>query len=296
MSAVLEKRKESQAHAVATHRGITRALILILTFGLLGLISLIFLFPFIWAILSSLKVSGEILMVPIRWLPKEAQWHHYVDIFSAIPFGRSFLNSLVVSTTVSVSVVAFGSMAGFALAKYEFPGQNLILMFVLSTMMVPYFVFLIPSFFMVYAFGWVNTYWALIVPVCITAFGIFFMRQFIEGTVPDELIDAGRIDGCSELRLFVSIVMPLCKSAYVVLGVTTFIANWNEFLWPLVVTNSQDMYTVQVLLSTLQDSYGGMRHMPLLLAGTTVAVIPGMLLFLLAQRQIVQGIAVTGIK
>jgi multiple sugar transport system permease protein len=254
------------------------------------------LFPFAWAVLSSLKTPGEILIVPIQWLPKTPQWGNYRDIFTSVSFARSFLNSLIVSGTVALSVVLFGSMGGFALAKYRFAGQNLVLTFVLSTMMIPYFVLLMPSFYMVYAFGWVDTFWALIVPVCITAFGIFFMRQFIEGTIPDELLDAGRIDGCSDFRLFVTIVMPLCKSAGFVLFVMTFIANWNEFLWPLVVTSSQEMYTVQVLLASLQDSYGGMRTRPLLMAGTTIAVIPGMLLFLLVQRQIVQGISVTGFK
>ena len=163
-------------------------------------------------------------------------------------------------------------------------------------MAVPTFIFLMPHYLMIYAFGWANTYWALIVPECITAFGIFFMRQFIISTVPDELIDAARIDGCAEFQLFLLIVLPLCKPAFLVLGVVTFITNWNDFLWPLIVTQSRDMYTVQVLLSTLQESYGTMKYKPLLMAGTTIAIIPGVILFILAQRQIVQGISLTGMK
>lgn len=256
----------------------------------------IFLFPFTWSVLSSLKRSAEILIVPIQWFPKVAQWENYVKIFTEMPFARSFGNSLLVSGTVTVSVIFFGSLAGFALAKYRFRGQNLFLTFILATMMVPSFIFLMPHYILVNFLGWIDTYWALIIPNCITAFGIFFMRQFILATVPDELLDAARIDGCSELRLFFTVVMPLCKSAYLVLGVVTFITNWNDFLWPLIVTQSRDMYTIQVLLSTLQQSYGTIKYMPLLMAGTTIAIIPGIILFLLAQRQIVEGISITGMK
>jgi ABC-type glycerol-3-phosphate transport system permease component len=273
-----------------------RVLLRILQYGILLFVAFLFLFPFTWTVISSFKRPAELLIVPIQWFPKVVQWENYSRIFTAMPFTRSLGNSLLVSTSVALSVIFFGSMAGFALAKYRFKGQNLYLTFVLATMMVPYFVFLMPTFFMVYTLGWVDTYWALIVPNCVTAFGVFFMRQFIESTVPDELIDAARIDGCSDFRLFVTIVMPLCKSAYLVLGVVTFIANWNDFLWPLIVTQSKDMYTLQVLLSTLQESYGSMKFMPLLMAGTTIAIIPGLMLFILAQRQIVQGISVTGFK
>lgn len=259
-------------------------------------ITIIFIFPFAWAVLNSLKTPAELLIVPIQWLPKEAQWSNYGFIFTEIPFARSFGNSLVVSASVMLSVILFGSLAGFALAKYQFPGRGLYMAFVLATMTVPSFVFLMPHFFMVYALGWMDTYLALIVPGAVTAFGIFFMRQFINSTVPDELLDAGRIDGCSDVRLFYNIVMPLCKSAYLVLGVLTFIANWNEFLWPLIVTQRDTMYTIPVLLSSLQQAYGSMKYMPMLMAGTNIAIVPGILLFILVQKQIVQGIAVTGLK
>jgi multiple sugar transport system permease protein len=263
---------------------------------LLILITFVFIFPFAWAVLNSLKTPAELLIVPIQWLPKQAQWSNYTFIFTEMPFARSFGNSLLVSASVTLSVILFGSLAGFALAKYRFPGRSLYMAFILATMTVPSFVFLMPHFFMVYALGWMDTYLALIVPGAITAFGIFFMRQFIYATVPDELMDAGRIDGCSDLRLFYNIVMPLCKSAYLVLGVLTFIANWNEFLWPLIVTQSETMYTIPVLLSTLQQAYGSMKYTPMLMAGTNIAIIPGILLFILVQKQIVQGIAVTGLK
>ena len=256
----------------------------------------IFFFPFAWSILNSLKKSAEILIVPIQWLPEVPQWDNYVKIFTEIPFLRSFGNSLVVSTSVTVSVILFGSFAGFALGKYQFKFKNLYMTFVLSTMMVPVFVFLMPHYVLINYLGWVDTYWALIIPNSITAFGIFFMKQFIESTVPDELLDAARMDGCSEFLLYFWVVMPLCKSAYLVLGVVTFIFNWNDFLWPLIVTQSREMYTIQVLLSTLQQSYGTMKYMPRLMAGTIIAILPGILLFIIAQRQIVQGISITGLK
>lgn len=293
MAIALESKVE--VHAKARSRFGER-LSLIALIVLLVPITFVFIFPFAWAVLNSLKTPAELLIVPIQWLPKEAQWSNYTFIFTEMPFARSFGNSLLVSASVTLSVIVFGSLAGFALAKYQFPGRNLYMAFVLATMTVPSFVFLMPHFFMVYALGWMDTYLALIVPGAVTAFGIFFMRQFIHATVPDELLDAGRMDGCSDLRLFYNIVMPLCKSAYLVLGVLTFIANWNEFLWPLVVTQSQTMYTIPVLLSTLQQAYGSMKYMPMLMAGTNIAIIPGILLFILVQKQIVQGIAVTGLK
>lgn len=293
MAIALESKVEAPAKS---HPRLGERLTLIALIVLLVPITFIFIFPFAWAVLNSLKTPAELLIVPIQWLPKQAQWSNYTFIFTEIPFARSFGNSLLVSASVTFSVIVIGSLAGFALAKYEFPGRNLYMAFVLATMTVPSFVFLMPHFFMVYALGWMDTYLALIVPGAVTAFGIFFMRQFIHATVPDELLDAGRMDGCSDLRLFYNIVMPLCKSAYLVLGVLTFIANWNEFLWPLIVTQSQTMYTIPVLLSTLQQAYGSMKYMPMLMAGTNIAIIPGILLFILVQKQIVQGIAVTGLK
>jgi ABC-type glycerol-3-phosphate transport system permease component len=274
----------------AAHLGLLFRYIILIPVGFL------YIFPFAWTVISSLKKPGEILIVPIQWFPKVAQWSNYTAIFTEMPFARSFGNSLLVSGAVTLSVIFFGSLAGFALAKYHFKGRQLYLTFILATMMVPSFIFLMPHYVMVYAFGWIDTYWALIIPNSITAFGIFFMRQFIQVTVPDELLDAARIDGCSEMRLFFTIVMPLCKSAYLVLGVITFITNWNDFLWPLIVTQNREMYTIQVLLATLQQAYGSMKFIPLLMAGTTIALIPGIILFILVQRQIVEGISMTGIK
>lgn len=273
-----------------------RKIFSVLRYVLVIPVAFIFLFPFAWTIINSLKKASEILIVPIQWLPQEAQWQNYVDIFTKIPFLRSFGNSLIVSGSVTLSVIFFSSLAGFALAKYDFKGKRLIITFILSTMMIPVFIFLMPHYVMINYFGWVDTYWALIIPKCITAFGIFFMRQFIQSSVPDELLDAARIDGCSEFRIYYTIVLPLCKSAFLVLGVVTFIFNWNEFLWPLIVTQSRDMYTIQVLLSTLQEAYGSMKYLPLLMAGTVIAILPGVILFIAAQKQIVQGISLTGMK
>jgi ABC-type glycerol-3-phosphate transport system permease component len=279
-----------------SNRERTRLLVSIIRYVILIPVGFIFLFPFLWAVVTSLKKPAEILIVPIQWLPTVAQWINYTKIFTDTPFTRSFANSLLVSGSITVCVIFFGSLAGFALAKYQFPARNIYFAFILTTMTVPTFIFLMPHYLMIHAFGWVNTYWALVVPGCITAFGIFFMRQFIISTVPDELIDAARIDGCAEFQLFLLIVIPLCKPAFLVLGVVTFITNWNDFLWPLIVTQNREMYTIQVLLSTLQESYGTMKYMPLLMAGTTIAIIPGIILFILAQRQIVQGISLTGMK
>jgi ABC-type glycerol-3-phosphate transport system permease component len=293
MDFAIEKPGERTA---ASSRKKNRLIMSIIRYIILIPAGFIFLFPFLWAVVTSLKKSAEILIVPIKWLPAVAQWNNYSKIFTDTPFTRSFANSLLVSGAITFCVIFFGSLAGFALAKYQFPARNFYFAFILTTMTVPTFIFLMPHYLMIHAFGWVNTYWALVIPGCVTAFGIFFMRQFIISTVPDELIDAARIDGCAEFQLFLQIVMPLCKPAFLVLGVVTFITNWNDFLWPLIVTQRKDMYTLQVLLSTLQESYGTMKYMPLLMAGTTIAIIPGLILFILAQRQIVEGISLTGMK
>ncbi len=288
--------KKPQVRETRANRQKIRILVSVIRYIILIPAGLIFLFPFLWAVVTSLKVSAEILIMPIQWLPKVAQWSNYIKIFTAVPFARSFANSLLVSGSITACVILFGSLAGFALAKYQFRGRNFFFAFVLTTMTVPTFIFLMPHYLMIHALGWVSTYWALIIPGCVTAFGIFFMRQFIISTVPDELIDAARIDGCSEFQLFLLIVMPLCRPAFLVLGVVTFISNWNDFLWPLIVTQKKDMYTLQVLLGTLQESYSSTKYLPLLMAGTTIAIIPGIILFILAQRQIVEGISLTGMK
>ncbi len=262
---------------------------LILGIGLIVVMS-----PFIWMLLSSVKSEGEIRRVPPTWVPQNPTLDNYRELFDRLDFPQFFTNSFVVATAVTLGNLVFCSMLGYVLAKSEFAGRNLLFRLVLGTLMVPGMVTLVPLFVLVANMGLVNTYGGLILPFLAGPFGVFLMRQFILG-IPDELIDAARVDGASELRIFLQVVMPLAKPALATLAILTFLASWNNFLWPLVVATTEDKYTLPVALALYsvgqnQTQYG------LLLAGAVVVVVPILIVFLLLQRYFVQGIAMTGIK
>ena len=200
-------------------------------------------FPFIWMIIASLMTAGEIQMRPPVWLPASPQFSNYSELAESIPIVRLYFNSLFTSGVIVLGVLLSSSLAGFAFAKYRFPGRELLFYLILATMMIPFFVTLIPVFFIVRQLGWIDSYQGLVVPGLTSAYGIFLMRQFMI-TVPDELIDAARIDGASEPMIYWRIVMPLVKPALATLGTFTFIGAWNNFLWPLLVLNSRELFTL----------------------------------------------------
>ena len=259
---------------------------------LLGIILLVG--PFIWMVLGSFKTTGELRSVPPTWWPENPTLANYQDLFERQNFLRFFINSSVVALFVTAGNVVFCSMLGYALAKLHFPGKKILFAVVLATLMVPGVVTFMPLFVMVANMGLVNTHAGLILPFLAGAFGVFLMRQFIGG-IPDELLDAARVDGAGEHYIFWRIVMPLCGPALATLTILTFLASWNSFLWPLVVATSQDMFTLPVAVAFLATGQTE-TNVALLMAGSVVVIMPVIVVFILLQRHFTQGIAMTGIK
>ncbi len=250
--------------------------------------------PFVWMLLSSFKPEAEVRAVPPTWWPETITLDNYRQLFTQLDFPRFFMNSAIVAVTVAAGNMVFCSMLGYALAKLDFPGKKAVFGLVLGTLMVPGVVTFVPLFVLTTNIGLTNTLPGMILPFLAGPFGVFLMRQFI-ASLPDELIQAARIDGAGELRIFFSIVLPLCGPAVATLGVLTFLASWNNFLWPLVVATSEDKYTLPVALALYAVGQNATKY-GLLLAGAVVVVIPVLAVFLMLQRRIMQGIAMTGIK
>ena len=252
------------------------------------------LFPFFWMVTSSFKTQGEILRNPTGLFPQDPTWENYATWFSQLNIQKFFFNSVFVAVVTVLGNLVFCSMVGYALAKMDFPGKRVLFVLVLICLMTPAVVTFVPLFVLVSKIGLVNTYPALILPFLTTPLGVFLMRQFMMG-IPDPLIEAARIDGAGDFRIFVRIVIPLCGPPLATLGILTFLASWNNFLWPLVAAQSEDKYTLPVALAlytTGQDAtdYG------LLLAGSVLVVGPIVLLFVCLQRFFTQSIAATGVK
>jgi multiple sugar transport system permease protein len=250
--------------------------------------------PFLWMLLGSFKTTGELRQVPPTWLPENPTLANYEDLFSRLNFLGYFFNSTVVAVAVTAGNVIFGSMMGYALAKLTFRGKRVLFGLVLATLMVPAVVTFMPLFVLVANLGLVNTHAGLILPFLAGAFGVFLMRQFISG-IPDELLDAARVDGAGEHYIFWRIVMPLCGPAIATLTILTFLGSWNSFLWPLVVATSDRMYTLPVAIALFATGQQE-TNVALLMAGSVIVILPVLIVFILLQRYFTQGIAMTGIK
>jgi multiple sugar transport system permease protein len=267
----------------------------ILAYGLLTIGAAIMLLPFVWMVLSSFMTSQEVIARPLTWFPSELRWENYQTLSKAIPLGRMYLNSAIVTTLTALGVLLTSAMAGYGFAKFQFPGRDVLFLLVLATMMIPFFVVLIPVFYLISKFGWVDTYAGLIVPNIVTGFGIFLMRQYML-SLPDEVLDAARMDGASEFEIFWRIALPLSTPVIGALGILSFVYHWNSFLWPLVVARSNDMWTVPVGLNSLRVYASSAEVLNQQMAGAALAIIPVMVVFLLLQRFFVSGIALTGLK
>jgi len=250
--------------------------------------------PFVWMVVSSFKPEAEVRAVPPTWWPESLTIENYTQLFTQLDFPTYFANSAIVAVAVAGGNMVFCSMLGYALAKLDFPGKRIVFALVLGTLMVPGVVTFIPLFVLTVNLGLANSLPGMILPFLAGPFGVFLMRQYIL-TIPDELIQAARVDGAGELRIFFSIVLPLCGPAVATLGVLTFLTSWNNFLWPLVIATSEEKYTLPVALALYSTGQNATKY-GLLLAGSVVVVLPVLLVFLLLQRQIMQGIAMTGIK
>jgi multiple sugar transport system permease protein len=260
----------------------------------LGVGLLVTLAPFLWMLLGSFKPEAELQRVPPTWWPDTPTLANYRQLFDRLDFPRFFTNSAVVAVAVTAGNLVFCSMVGYALAKLDFAGKRLLFLLVLGMLMVPGVVTFVPLFVLISNLGMVNTYPGLILPFLVTPLGVFLMRQFMSG-LPDELIEAARIDGAGEWRIFSRVILPLCGPALATLGILTFLSSWNNFLWPLVVAQSEDKYTLPVALALYSVGQNATRY-GLLLAGSVVVIVPVIALFVALQRYFVQGIATTGIK
>jgi multiple sugar transport system permease protein len=250
--------------------------------------------PFVWMVLSSIKPDAEVTAAPPTWWPHEITLDNYATLFTRLDFPRYFLNSTLVAGAVTLGNVVFCSMLGYALAKLDFPGKRAMFGLVLTTLMIPGVVTFVPLFILTTNIGLTDTLPGMFLPFLAGPFGVFLMRQFILG-LPDELIHAARIDGAGEWRIFVQIIVPLCRPALATLGILTFLTSWNNFLWPLVVAQSEERYTLPVALAIFavgenKSDYG------LLMAGSVVIIVPVLVVFMILQRHFVRGIATTGIK
>ena len=250
--------------------------------------------PFVWMVLGSVKPDAEIRRIPPTWLPESWTLDNYRELFDRLDFPTFFANSLIVATVVTLGNVVFCTMLGYALAKIDFPGRRLLFALVVGTLMIPSVATFVPLFVLVANLGLINTHAGLFLPFLAQPLGVFLMRQYIHG-LPDELIDAARVDGAGEFRILARIIAPLCGPALATLGIITFLANWNLFLWPLVVAQSEDMYTLPVALALYAVGQNQLNF-GLLLAGAFVVVIPVLVIFVALQRYFVQGVAMTGLK
>lgn len=265
-----------------------------LTYVLLSLALIAVTAPFVWMVLGSVKSDAELRQVPPTWWPDTATLDNYTELFARMNFAQYFVNSLIVAVVVTAGNLLFCSMLGYALAMLNFRFKNLVLALVVGTLMIPGVVTFIPLYVLVVNLGMADTLPGLFVPFLAAPFGVFLMRQFVQG-LPADLIDAGRVDGAGELSIFARIILPLLGPAMATLGILTFLGSWNNFLWPLVVAQNERSYTLPVALALYttgqnQTNYG------LMLAGACVVVLPLLIVFLLFQRSFIEGIATTGIK
>jgi multiple sugar transport system permease protein len=256
-------------------------------------LALLTLGPFIWMILTSLKDMSEIYSYPPTFLPSKFNLDNYVKSFEAAPFGRYYLNSLFVASTVTIGQLITCSMAAFAFARLRFKGRDILFYVFLASMMIPYNVTMIPSFLVLYWLGWVDTYYALIVPGLASAFGTFLLRQFFM-TIPFELEEAAYMDGATKFQVLRKVIIPLSGPALATLAIFTFMGTFNDFIWALIVTNTETMQTVQLGLAIFRDRY--LTQWDLLMAGSVMATLPILIVFFFAQKYFIKGIALSGLK
>jgi multiple sugar transport system permease protein len=262
-------------------------------YTVLILLSVVMVFPFFWMLMSSFKDATQIFH------PRIVPEHPTLDNYAAILFSghymfpKWFLNSAIVALTTTTSVLFFDSLLGYTLSKFNFPGKRVIFLLIISTLMIPTEMLVIPWYAMSRAMRWGNTYWGVMFPGMISAFGVFLMRQFMT-SIPNDLLDAARIDGMGELNIFLKIAMPLVTPALATLAIFNFIGNWNAFLWPLIVASKPRMFTLPVGLANFSGEAGSDWH--LIMTGATISMIPLIIIFVIFQKQIVRGIAMTGLK
>ncbi len=258
---------------------------------LLSIGGFIMIFPFLWMVLTSFKTGSDIYSFSV--VPNPFVGTNYATVLGKTNFVRWFLNSLFIGVVTTASVLCFDTLTGYTLCKMSFPGKNLIFIVILATLMVPTEMLVIPWYLMSSRLGWMNTYWSIMFPGVISAFGIFMIRQFFEG-VPNDLIEAARIDGLNEFGIYWRIALPLIKPAISALAIFTFLGNWNAFLWPVIIVSQYDLYTLPVGLSLFSTDAGSQWE--LIMTAASMATVPVLIVFMIFQKQIIEGIHLSGMK
>lgn len=255
--------------------------------------SILMVVPFYWTVATSFKLEKNVFLTPPQWWPDPVSTLAYIQVLTRIPFPRYFLNSVLVAATITIGHVFFDTLAAYAFAKMKFPGRDKIFFLMLLGLMVPFQVNLIPLYRIMSIFHWVDSYAALIIPSLTSIFGIFLMRQFLL-TIPDDLIDAARIDGCDEFGVFWRVILHLVLPGVATLTIFTFMGAWNDFLWPRIVTSSEQLFTLPVGLAQLQMK--NTSNEAQIMAGTVLTALPMILVFLLLQRQFIAGMTAGAVK
>jgi multiple sugar transport system permease protein len=278
---------------VAASRPATRIAARTVVYLLLVAGGIIMVVPFLWMFSAAFKPLAEVIRVPPTWIPQRPTLDNFWVVWVEFNFVRYFANSVVVAFFTVTFVLVTSSMAGYALAKFDFGGKDIVFILILSSLMVPFQTRLIPLYQLTTGFGLSDTLAGVIFPWIVDAFGIYLMRQFML-SIPTDLIEAARIDGAGEIRIFLQIVIPLVKPALSALAILTLVVNWEEFLWPLVITNSDASRTLPVALQSFAEQYAVNTHWQM--AGATIAILPLVIVFLVFQRHFIRGIAMTGLK
>lgn len=286
---------DTSAYRPVIQRPMTAYMGKVFLYGLLISVGVLWGAPLLWMVVTSLKPDGEIFAYPIQWLPQQPTLEYYGRLFQRFPLGLWFRNSLIVATITTSLTLVVDTLAAYPLARIPFRGRRVILILVLSTFLLPREILLVPLFLGLSRAGIADSYFSLAVPAAANAFGVFLLTQFFQ-TLPMELEDAATIDGCTRLGFMWRILVPLSRPALAAVALFTFIGSWNEFFWPLIVTNSNATRTLPVGLATLVAGAGMGQRFGIIMASAVVATLPAIAFFLLLQRYFVKGIATTGLK
>lgn len=264
-----------------------------LLFVIMCIVALFMVIPFVWSFSTSLKAVGEVFDYPPKWIPESLHWNNYSQVLKVAPFSRYMINSIIVSGIITILTLLTGSLAAYAFARLEFWGRDLLFMIYLGTMMIPGQVTMIPNFILIKLLGWTDTYTGLILPSVFTALGVFLLRQFFM-TIPKEYEEAAKIDGASRFYIYLYIILPLAIPALSTLAVFTFVFQWNNLMWPLVVINKEAMKTLTLGLASFQGMHS--TNWSLLMAAATIGIIPSFIIFILGQKYLIKGVTLSGLK
>ncbi len=266
----------------------------IVKYAFLGLGAAVMVLPFLWMLSTSLKIPSEVLSWPPEFIPKHFTLENFSTVFATAPFVRFFLNSVAMASVSTLFILLTSSLAGYVFAKFSFPGKTFLFILILATAMVPFETYMVPLYLSMVKLKSVNTFFGLVAPYLVMSYGIFFMRQNVLASIPDEIIDASRIDGASELTIFLRVVFPMLKGTSGALSIFAFMQTWAAFIWPLIITSDRDLWTMELGLGMFQ--YRFTVDLGPINAGSMLSILPVLTVFLVMRRHIVKGITLTGLK